>query len=85
MLPELSYVTARKVETPTRPARVLRGRLVSSPVVGRGLVILSDPYGLRVTTSPVVRVLTDPDGKSLYVQTSNSVYLLTVRASRDAP
>src|SRR3954464_9759447 len=76
-------VTARKIRDHgrERPAvgvgRVYNGFLVSYPVVGRGMVIFRDPNGHRMITTPVRRVLTDPDGESVYVETENSVYRLT--------
>ena len=41
------------------------------------MVIFRDPNGHRMITTPVRRVLTDPDGTSVYVETDNSVYRLT--------
>ena len=78
-------VTARKIRNHGREgreraagsARVYQGLLVSYPVVGRGMVIFRDPNGHRMVTTPVRRVLTDPDNESVYVETENSVYRLT--------
>jgi len=82
-------VTARKIRehSPHRAAsvvpggangtRVYTGFLISYPVVGRGMVIFRDPHGHRMITTPVRRVLGEPDGQSLYVETENSVYRLT--------
>ncbi len=83
-------VTARKIrdrdndygrDRATSPGRVYRGLLVSYPVVGRGMVIFRDPNGHRMVTTPVRRVLTDPDSDSVYVETENSVYRLTFHAA----
>jgi hypothetical protein len=82
-------VTARKIrengrdsrERTGNPARVYQGLLVSYPIVGRGMVIFRDPNGHRMVTTPVRRVLTDPDSDSVYVETENSVYRLTFHAA----
>ena len=82
-------VTARKIRNHGREgreraagsARVYQGLLVSYPVVGRGMVIFRDPNGHRMVTTPVRRVLTDPDNESVYVETENSVYRLTFHAA----
>ncbi len=57
--------------------RVYHGLLVSYPSVGRGMVIFRDPNGHRMVTTPVRRILKDPDNETLYVETENSVYRLT--------
>lgn len=75
-------VTARKireqgVERPrSNVGRVYTGYLISYPIVGRGMVIFRDPHGHRMITTPVKRVLGDPGGTMLYVETENSVYKL---------
>jgi hypothetical protein len=80
----MTNVTARKIRDHgrERPAvgvgRVYNGFLVSYPVVGRGMVIFRDPNGHRMITTPVRRVLTDPDGTVVYVETENSVYRLEI-------
>ena len=56
------------------------GYLISYPVVGRGLVIFRDPHGHRMITTPVKRVLGEPDGHMLYVETENSVYRISIRS-----
>ena len=56
--------------------RVYTGFLISYPVVGRGMVIFRDPHGHRMITTPVKRVLGEPTGSTLYVETENSVYRL---------
>ena len=61
--------------------RVYHGLLVSYPSVGRGMVIFRDPNGHRMVTTPVRRVLTDPDSDAVYVETDNSVYRLTFHAA----
>ena len=69
----MTNVTARKIRDlgRERPAvgvgRVYNGFLVSYPVVGRGMVIFRDPNGHRMITTPVRRVLADPDGETVYV------------------
>ena len=79
-------VTARKIRDHGREraslgiGRTYAGYLISYPSVGRGMVIFRDPNGHRMVTTPVKRVLGDAAGESLYVETENSVYLLTFRA-----
>ena len=75
-------VTARKIREHARDravavGRVYTGFLISYPVVGRGMVIFRDPHGHRMITTPVKRVLGEPTGQTLYVETENSVYRLT--------
>jgi hypothetical protein len=83
-------VTARKIrdherdrgrDRATGSGRIYHGLLVSYPVVGRGMVIFRDPNGHRMVTTPVRRVLTDPDSEAVYVETENSVYRLTFHAA----
>ena len=83
-------VTARKIREHGRDAkekasgclsRVYHGLLVSYPTVGRGMVIFRDPNGHRMVTTPVRRILTDPDSDSVYVETENSVSRLTFHAA----
>ena len=64
--------------------RVYAGYLISYPIVGRGMVIFRDPNGHRMVTTPVKRVMGEPTGDRLYVETENSVYQLTFRAEIDA-
>ncbi len=45
------------------------------------MVIFRDPNGHRMVTTPVRRILTDPDSDSVYVETENSVYRLTFHAA----
>ncbi len=84
-------VTARKIREHSRdrPAsggtRVYTGFLISYPVVGRGMVIFRDPHGHRMITTPVRRVLGEPDGQTLYVETENSVYRLTFHGAPLVP
>ena len=79
-------VTARKIRDHGREhgslgvGRVYAGYLISYPSVGRGMVIFRDPNGHRMVTTPVRRLLGEPSGDKLYVETENSVYLLTFRA-----
>jgi hypothetical protein len=63
--------------SPSGLGRVYHGLLVSYPSVGRGMVIFRDPNGHRMVTTPVRRILKDPDNETLYVETENSVYRLT--------
>ena len=77
-------VTARKVrdqsaqQSSLNVGRRYTGYLISYPVVGRGMVIFRDPHGHRMITTIVKRVLGDPDGQMLYVETSNSVYRIEI-------
>ena len=77
-------VTARKVRNqtprsaPSNVGRRYTGYLISYPVVGRGMVIFRDPHGHRMITTPVKRVLGEPDGHMLYVETENSVYRIEI-------
>ena len=79
-------VTARKIRDHGREraslgiGRTYAGYLISYPSVGRGMVIFRDPNGHRMVTTPVRRVLGDAGGDQIYVETENSVYLLTFRA-----
>ncbi len=84
-------VTARKIREHGRErssvgvGRVYTGFLISYPVVGRGMVIFRDPHGHRMITTPVRRVLGDPTGRTIYVETENSVYRLTFHGTPLAP
>ena len=77
-------VTARKIRElgSERPAgtsgRLYTGYLISYPYIGRGMVIFRDPHGHRMITTPVKRVLGEPGGKMIYVETENSVYRLEI-------
>lgn len=78
-------VTARKIrelggsERPGGAAgRIYTGYLISYPYIGRGMVIFRDPHGHRMITTPVRRVLGEPGGKMIYVETENSVYRLEI-------
>ena len=79
-------VTARKIRDHGRDhgslgvGRVYAGYIISYPSVGRGMVIFRDPNGHRMVTTPVRRMLGALEGDKLYVETENSVYLLTFRA-----
>jgi hypothetical protein len=79
-------VTARKIRDHSheRPGvgvgRTYTGFLISYPVVGRGMVIFRDPHGHRMITTAVKRILGEPEGGSIYVETENSVYRLTFHA-----
>jgi hypothetical protein len=42
------------------------------------MVIFRDPHGHRMITTPVKRVLGEPGGKMIYVETENSVYRLEI-------
>jgi hypothetical protein len=64
--------------------RIYEGYLLSSPVVGRGMVIFRDPNGRRMVTTAVRRVLTMGDDNILYVETENSVYRIAIRDDRPA-
>lgn len=77
-------VTARKIRDQASDrnsigvGRIYTGYLISYPIVGRGMVIFRDPHGHRMITTPVKRVLGDPDGQMIYVETENSVYRLEI-------
>ena len=76
-------VTARKIrehshDRAASATRVYTGFLISYPLVGRGMVIFRDPHGHRMITTPVKRVLSEPDSNKLYVETENSVYRLEI-------
>ncbi len=77
-------VTARKIRElgSERPGgasgRIYTGYLISYPFIGRGMVIFRDPHGHRMITTPVKRVLGEPGGKMIYVETENSVYRLEI-------
>src|SRR5258705_12054885 len=82
--PPMGSVTARKIRElgSERPAgangRLYTGYLISYPYIGRGMVIFRDPHGHRMITTPVKRVLGEPGGKMIYVETENSVYRLEI-------
>jgi hypothetical protein len=86
-------VTAKKIRDhhgrerqPATPgSKIYTGYLISYPVVGRGMVIFRDPHGHRMITTPVKRVLGEPDGDTLYVETENSVYHLTFHGAPLVP
>lgn len=82
-------VTARKIRENGGPrlggGRVYTGFLISYPVVGRGMVIFRDPHGHRMITTPVRRVLGEPTGEMVYVETENSVYRLTFHGAPLVP
>ncbi len=75
-------VTARKVRSQnganSSKGRLYTGYLISYPIIGRGMVIFRDPHGHRMITTPVKRVLGEPDGQMIYVETENSVYRLDI-------
>jgi hypothetical protein len=77
-------VTARKVRdcathrSSVGVGRLYTGYLISYPIIGRGMVIFRDPHGHRMITTPVKRVLGEPDGQMIYVETENSVYRLEI-------
>ena len=77
-------VTARKLRdqngdrATTGAGRLYTGYLISYPIVGRGMVIFRDPHGHRMITTPVKRVLGEPEGQMIYVETENSVYRLEI-------
>ena len=85
-------VTARKIRdnsrdrsSPMTLGRAYTGYLISYPLVGRGMVIFRDPHGHRMITTPVKRVLGEPGGKMIYVETENSVYRLEIHGEPLAP
>ncbi len=81
-------VVATKIRTaregllnPSTVGRIYEGYLLSTPVVGRGMVLFRDPNGRRMVTTSVRRVLTTSDDSVLYVETENSVYRLSIRSN----
>ena len=84
-------VTARKIRElgSERPGgasgRLYTGYLISYPYIGRGMVIFRDPHGHRMITTPVKRVLGEPTGQTLYIETENSVYRLTFHGAPLVP
>ena len=67
------------IRAPWRGQRAYLYRLlISYPYIGRGMVIFRDPHGHRMITTPVKRVLGEPGGKMIYVETENSVYRLEI-------
>lgn len=70
--------------TSSTVGRIYEGYLLSTPVVGRGMVLFRDPNGRRMVTTSVCRVLTTSDDDVLYVETENSVYRLRIRAGSPA-
>lgn len=83
-------VTARKireqgVDRAAAGGRIYTGYLISYPYIGRGMVIFRDPHGHRMITTPVRRVLGDPGGKLIYVETENSVYRLDIHGEPMIP
>ncbi|MEZ4427008.1 MAG: hypothetical protein R3A51_04855 [Nannocystaceae bacterium] len=58
--------------------KAYHGFLISTPVVGRGMVIFRDPNGRRMVTTPVRRILTSAGRDLLYVETENSVYRISI-------
>jgi hypothetical protein len=75
--PSGAFAINATASSPSGLGRVYHGLLVSYPSVGRGMVIFRDPNGHRMVTTPVRRILKDPDNETLYVETENSVYRLT--------
>lgn len=77
-------VTARKIrdhgreKTSVGVGRIYTGYLISYPIIGRGMVIFRDPHGHRMITTPVKRILGEPAGRMIYVETENSVYRLDI-------
>ncbi|HTL36592.1 MAG TPA: hypothetical protein VL326_25840 [Kofleriaceae bacterium] len=77
-------VTARCVarnrdkKTAVEASKTLAGWVTGLPTVGMSLVIFRPGDGGRTITSPVLRVLGDADGKTLYVETLNSIYYVTL-------
>jgi hypothetical protein len=64
---------SRKPGAQMRVSASYDGFLVVRPKVGVQLVIFT-VAGTRVTTSPVVRLLTDDDGSTTFAETQNSTY-----------
>ncbi|HUS27760.1 MAG TPA: hypothetical protein VMZ53_04610 [Kofleriaceae bacterium] len=62
-------------------AKSIDGVIAAFPTVGSSLVIYRRGRSHRLVTSSVVRVLRDVDGATVYVETRNSVYRVTLRAA----
>ena len=69
----------RKDRSRTRTlAKSVDGVIAAIPEVGGSLVIYRRGKSYRLVTSAVVRVLRDPDTSTLYVETRNSIYHVTL-------
>jgi len=79
----VKLVTAERIGGSTvgrhTASTIYTGVLLRKPVVGEPVVIFRDPDGRRMMTSPVQRVLSDPDGDTLWIVTLNSTYRLSFR------
>lgn len=64
-----------------RPARSFEGHLMAEPKVGERLFLFR-PEGEQLISTPIRRLLVEPDGQAIYVETQNSVYRLTFGAPR---
>lgn len=91
LYPSVLSVIATKIRTAkdafthsSTVGRIYEGYLLSTPVVGRGMVLFRDPNGRRMVTTSVRRVLTTSDDAVLYVETENSVYRLRIRSQKPA-
>jgi hypothetical protein len=71
----LAHVVLTRVEHEGECER-FRGFLTCTPQVGAALVIIQDD-GMQLMTSPVVRVLSDGEGRA-WVETTNSIYRLVL-------
>jgi hypothetical protein len=60
-----------------KPGRIFEGHLMAEPKVGERL-FLYRTAGEQLVTTPVRRLLVEPDGREVYVETQNSVYRLTL-------
>jgi len=76
--PGLARVLLTRVEGGGERRR-FRGFLTCKPAIGASIVIVRDD-GLRLMTSPVIRVLSDAEGR-YWVETANSVYRLVIAAT----
>jgi hypothetical protein len=61
-----------------KASKTVDGWVAGLPTVGMSLVIFRHNDGGRTITSSVLRVLGDSDGKTLYVETLNSIYYVTL-------
>lgn len=71
---------ARKDDTKERKKapKVVRGCVSYLPKIGASLVIFHRDSPGRTITSAVIRVLGDADGPTLYIETHNSIYRVTL-------
>lgn len=65
----------RDTRNGVRPGRTFEGHLMAEPKVGERLFLFRSA-GEQLITTPIRRLLVEPDGREVYVETQNSVYRL---------